>query len=522
MGGISCVVCKNSQSMKHLGKGISFHKFSRDEILRNKWCLAVNRIGIQPKKQSYICSVHFKSTDFDTSPLDRGKQRVRNRLKKDAVPSIFTSGSSSLPQEPQEKPHFQAQNHEEEPFAKVTTTLPRTFEINVTKLAASQPSNISEAENDPLAIATCDEAQTTDQQLEQKHDISNVEVETAVQRIVPSRCGVCKYQAKSEEDLKQHLFEEIRQLQSNKISHNQHLHTVKATQKSSKDQKQSGFDIRDKTVYSRSKDVCCTQCEYQAKNEEDLKKHHFQNHQIHKVKGKPINQSHDEEEHIVLNTAEKETYSMKKDIPCCGVCNYQAKNEDDLRQHLFEEIRQLRLNKISHNQSLHREKTEIATQKSRKDQEQSGFDMRYKTVSPGSKEVVCCTECKYQAKNEEDLKKHHFQNHQVHKGEGKHIIQSDDEEEHVGLNTGEKEAYLMKKDVSRCGVCNYRAKNEDDLRQHLFEEIRQQQVKKSEVPKNQKDENHTSCSNFFIDMALIQEGTIMSHCGCREESRPRK
>ena len=80
----------------------------------------------------------------------------------------------------------------------------------------------------------------------------------------------------------------------------------------------------------------------------------------------------------------------------------------------------------------------------------------------------------------------------------------------------------MKKDVSRCGVCNYQAKNEDDLRQHLFEEIRQQQVKKSEVPKNQKDENHTSCSNFFIDMALIQEGTIMSHCGCREESRPRK
>ena len=155
-------------------------------------------------------------------------------------------------------------------------------------------------------------------------------------RVVHSRCGVCKYQAKSEDDLKQHLFEEIRQLKSKKSSHNQHLHTGKDTKKSSKDPKQSGFDMGEKTVSLGSKDICCTQCEYQAKNEEDLKKHHFQNHKVHKVKGKPINQSHDEEEHIVLNTAEKEAYSMKKDVPCCGVCNYQAKNEDDLRQHLFE------------------------------------------------------------------------------------------------------------------------------------------------------------------------------------------
>ena len=386
----SCAVhgCK-SYKLHQQGKvkGISFHKFPRDEILKSKWCLVVRRKDFRPTESSCICSAHFKSTDFEIP--DKGSRGLKKRLKKAAVPSIFTNGSTIYHlQAPEKNPHLQAR--EEQPFSNVTVSLPRTYENNVTKLPSPQLTKISKdvevtgAENDPLEIATADET-TEQQQLEQKHDITNVNAKrtNVVQKTIPT-CGVCKYQAKSEDDLKHHLFEEIRQLQVNKVSRKQDLQAVKPMQPSNKDQKQSSSDVRDKAVSSVSEDIaCCSECKYEAKNEEDLKNHLFQKHPVQGDE-EPINQSDSEEEQHGSNINEKEAHSMKKDVP----------------------------------------------------------------------------------------------------------------------------------DVPCCGVCNYRAKNEADLRQHLFEEIRQMRANKSHVQKNQTDESHANCSNLFIDMASIQEGTIVSHCGC--------
>ena len=352
--GHRCVVCKTYRYSKNIGQGISFHKFPKDEVLSGKWCLALKLIDFQPEKESYICSKHFKFSDFDNSPLDRGKQRVKRMLIKGTVPSLYPSGKSSVPSQSQKELHTLA--HEDMPTSTAPVTLPIAIrhEINVTQLPQSQPPNTSRGvEDDPLAIvANGVETQTMEEQPpEKKHDISIEEVEKEKKkRIANLSCGVCKYQAKSEEDLKQHLFEEIRQLQVSKAPNVQDVDEGKCKDKPDlpdKDQKQSktGKNVTENAMPSENKAIIrCTECKYESKSKGDSNKIIFQDHQVHKFQRKPINKTDDEQE-CKKSETRNDSSTRKKAIPPCGLCNYQAKSEDDLRQHLFEEIRQQRLKK---------------------------------------------------------------------------------------------------------------------------------------------------------------------------------
>ena len=576
--GKGCAVygCKNSLP-KDKGKGISFHTFPRDEILRSKWCSAVKRKGFQQYSvDQHVCSVHFKSTDFDASPLEK-------LLNKDAVPSIYTSGLASHHQAPEKKLRLQA--HGEKPFSNVTITLPkseeRTYEITVTELPSSQPTDISmtskdvevtDEENDPLAIATCDEAPTTEQQhVEQNHDISKVKVKkaNAVRRII-HRCGVCKYQAISEDDLKQHLFEEIRQLHVNKVSH---LKSVVPNQTPLNDENNTAMEVDDSAVVDTAEQMTLA-------TDEGFPIH------VESAPTPPTPQSPSPplarmptppatpKDKLPINRwgADKPPLSyaamiglVLDDLPDGrGTLNdlYRHVSENfpfytrfnsaqwqkSIRKNLSLHPEFIRIKKDSGRGGLWTVKPGIdravlirvkgekamdcddveegeeadlhageSMQPSNKDQKKDSSDIRVNNFVSGSKEAASCGECYYPAKNEEDLKNHLFQKHGVHKDQGKPINQLDNEEEHLGSNTPEKIVYSTKKDVPCCGVCNYQAKNDDDLRQHLFEEIRQQQANKSQVQKNQKDESHTKCSQFFIDMDLIQDGSIVTHCGCVTE-----
>ena len=347
-----CVVCKKSRFSKHIGKEISFHKFPKDEVLRGKWCAAMNLKGFQPKEQSYICSKHFKFSDFDNSPLEkcfRGKEREKRILKRGTVPSLNPSTPSGIsisyvPKESQEE-RADILASEDTQTSTASVTLPISHEINVTQLPQPQPPIIARGvEDDPLAIvANGVEAQTMEEQPpEKKHDISINEVEkgNAVKKIVNLSCGVCKYQAKSEDDLKQHLFEEIRQLQVSKAPNVQDVDGGKCKDKPDlpdKDQNQSKTSTRvtENAMSLENKAIV---------RKGESNKIFFQDHQVHKFHRKPINKTDDEQECKKSDTR-NDSSTTKKPIPPCGLCNYQAKSEDDLRQHLFEEIRQQRLKK---------------------------------------------------------------------------------------------------------------------------------------------------------------------------------
>ena len=342
--GHRCVVCKTYRYSKNIGQGISFHKFPKDEVLSGKWCLALKLIDFQPEKESYICSKHFKFSDFDNSPLDRGKQRVKTMLIKGAVPSLYPSGKSSVPSQSQKERRILA--HEDTPTSTAPVTIPIAIrhEINVTQLPQSQPPNTSRGvEDDPLAIAANGmEAQTMEEQPpEKKHDISIKEVEKEKKkRIANLSCGVCKYQAKSEDDLKQHLFEEIRQLQVSKAPNVQDVDGGKCKDKPDlpdKDQNQSKTSTRvtENAMSLENKAIV---------RKGESNKIFFQDHQVHKFHRKPINKTDDEQECKKSDTR-NDSSTTKKPIPPCGLCNYQAKSEDDLRQHLLEEIRQQRMKK---------------------------------------------------------------------------------------------------------------------------------------------------------------------------------
>ena len=91
--------CDNS---KHKNKNVTFHKFPSDKIIAQKWKIAMKRKGFEPAQYSYVCSAHFKSTDYETVGQD-GKPLKLKRLKKSAVPSVFTAGLPAHLQAPEKK-----------------------------------------------------------------------------------------------------------------------------------------------------------------------------------------------------------------------------------------------------------------------------------------------------------------------------------------------------------------------------------------------------------------------------------
>ncbi|XP_057687684.1 zinc finger protein 260-like [Corythoichthys intestinalis] len=88
------------------GTPITIHKFPRDDELRARWLKNINRDEEDdPSAERYCCSLHFKDSDFKSTPtVHEGAQRRRKRLVEDAVPTVFNR-CVAYPPCMQEAPH---------------------------------------------------------------------------------------------------------------------------------------------------------------------------------------------------------------------------------------------------------------------------------------------------------------------------------------------------------------------------------------------------------------------------------
>ena len=69
--------------------GLSFHRVPADQSQRKRWIAALKLEKQLKWNNTYICSAHFTPDSFDNLQKELGFRKY-NRLKKDAVPSIFS------------------------------------------------------------------------------------------------------------------------------------------------------------------------------------------------------------------------------------------------------------------------------------------------------------------------------------------------------------------------------------------------------------------------------------------------
>lgn len=55
---------------------VSFHKFPRDEILRKRWKKFCRLKGSSNLDGFYLCSLHFKNTDFENIYMDGARRKL--------------------------------------------------------------------------------------------------------------------------------------------------------------------------------------------------------------------------------------------------------------------------------------------------------------------------------------------------------------------------------------------------------------------------------------------------------------
>ena len=63
--GRSCAAngCSNKTSKC---PGISFHKFPTEFVIQKRWSIAMKRKDFKPTKNSFVCSMHFQDTDYES------------------------------------------------------------------------------------------------------------------------------------------------------------------------------------------------------------------------------------------------------------------------------------------------------------------------------------------------------------------------------------------------------------------------------------------------------------------------
>ena len=94
---VHCCVpwCTNYSSKT---KNVSYHKIPSESALRKAWIARLRRDNLPPLENSYVCSDHFESDCFKVDLRQQlTGQKVKQKLKKDAVPSRFSFPTSSLP-----------------------------------------------------------------------------------------------------------------------------------------------------------------------------------------------------------------------------------------------------------------------------------------------------------------------------------------------------------------------------------------------------------------------------------------
>ncbi|XP_052235874.1 uncharacterized protein LOC127847777 [Dreissena polymorpha] len=91
-----CVPLCTSDSRVKSSQNLSFHSFPKDESLKQKWVKNIRRdIGknFNLNKHTRICSAHFEGTCYEVAVPGQ----VRRRLKKDALPTIFSWVTPKIP-----------------------------------------------------------------------------------------------------------------------------------------------------------------------------------------------------------------------------------------------------------------------------------------------------------------------------------------------------------------------------------------------------------------------------------------
>ena len=81
MGFKCCVLgCKSGFSSNNNKKKCSFFKFpSTNQELRNLWIRKIHRVDFQPTEYSRVCSIHFRSNDFELERKDSNTRRKRSK-----------------------------------------------------------------------------------------------------------------------------------------------------------------------------------------------------------------------------------------------------------------------------------------------------------------------------------------------------------------------------------------------------------------------------------------------------------
>lgn len=87
---------------------ISYHRIPNDKGLQKAWLARIRRDNLPPLQNCYVCSEHFTDDCFETDLKAQlmPELKVKRRLKRDAIPSVFSFGP-----EPK-KPRLSSENRE--------------------------------------------------------------------------------------------------------------------------------------------------------------------------------------------------------------------------------------------------------------------------------------------------------------------------------------------------------------------------------------------------------------------------
>jgi len=101
-----CVVnCTNySAKTNKWSKITSYHRIPREKSLQKSWIARVKRDNMPPLENTYVCSEHFTEDCFDSLKESLlPNEKLKRRLKLDAVPSVFPHSNPKRPRQSSEK-----------------------------------------------------------------------------------------------------------------------------------------------------------------------------------------------------------------------------------------------------------------------------------------------------------------------------------------------------------------------------------------------------------------------------------
>ncbi|XP_046862575.1 THAP domain-containing protein 2-like [Xenia sp. Carnegie-2017] len=89
-----CVPGCTNYSSKSKSSGVSFHLIPKDPSRQKAWIARIRRENLPPLQYCYACSEHFAPDCFESDLRQKLTpwQPLKRRLKRDAVPSIFSFG----------------------------------------------------------------------------------------------------------------------------------------------------------------------------------------------------------------------------------------------------------------------------------------------------------------------------------------------------------------------------------------------------------------------------------------------